>query len=313
MSITTRRARAAAVVGALVTTVALGAVARPVAADVKVVATLPDLAAIAHAIGGDKISVTAMSLPSQDPHFVDAKPSLVLKLNKADVLLAVGVDLEVGWLPALQTQARNAKILTSGAGFLACAAHVTLRDRPTGAVDRSQGDVHPGGNPHFLYDPRAAADCARAVAAHLSKVDRGNARTYAANLERFLTELTAAQARWEQRLAGARGAPVVSYHKSLSYLVAWLGLAEVATLEPKPGIPPTSRHVASVLKLARERGVKVVLQEAYYPDKTCTLVAQKLGGKVVRIPGGADIAKGQGYIAHMDQLVDQLAAAFGTK
>lgn len=284
-------------------------VAAPAAADVKVVATVPDLAAIAREVGGNKVSISAMSLPTQDPHFVDAKPSLVLKLNKADVLLAVGVQLESGWLPALQTQARNARILSSGEGYLECAAHVALRDVPTGAVDRSQGDVHPGGNPHFLYDPRAAADCARAIAKLFAKVDARNTRVYQANLDRFLRDLTAARTRWEKQLAGARGVPVVSYHKSLTYLIDWVGLVEVATIEPKPGVPPTARHVAAVIKDGKQRGVRLVLQEAYYPDKTCKLVAQKLGAKLVRIPGGADIGKGQGYIAHMDKLVAGLAGA----
>jgi zinc/manganese transport system substrate-binding protein len=293
----------------LLVTLLLAAHAAPAAADVKVVATVPDLAAIAREVGGDQVSISAMSLPTQDPHFVDAKPSLVLKLNKADVLLAVGVQLEAGWLPALQNQARNARILSSGAGYLECAAHVTLKDRPTGSVDRSMGDVHPGGNPHFLYDPRAAADCARAIADLFAKVDGKNARVYRANLDRFLAALATARARWEKQLAGARGVPVVSYHRSLTYLVEWIGLDEIATLEPKPGVPPTARHVASVIKDGKQRGVKLVLQEAFYPDKTCTLVAKKLGATVVRIPGGADIGKGQGYIAHMDEVVARIAGA----
>lgn len=285
------------------------ATAATATAEVKVVATTPSLAAIAKEVGGVKVSITAISLASQDPHFVDAKPSLVLKLNKADVLLAIGADLEVGWLPALQTQARNAKILTSGAGYLECASAVALKDRPAGAIDRSHGDVHPVGNPHFLYDPRAAAACARAIAATLVKVDGGNAATYKANLERFLGDLEAARVRWEKTLAPRKGAVVVSYHKSMTYLLDWLGLVEVATLEPKPGIPPTASHVAGVIKSARDRGVKVILQEAYYPDKTCTLVAKKIGASVVRIPGGADVARGQSYIQHMDELVGDLHKA----
>jgi len=282
-------------------------------ADVTVVATLPDLAALAKQVGGAKVSVTAMALPSQDPHFVDAKPSLVLKLNKADVLIAAGVDLEAGWLPTLQTQARNGKVLTGGAGYVDCSAHVRLLDRPTGAIDRSQGDVHPGGNPHYLYDPRAAAACARAIAERFAKVDPGNAKVYDANLKAFVRELTAAQARWEQRLAAAKGAPVITYHRSLTYLADWLGLKEIATLEPKPGIPPTARHVAEVIKLGKQAGVRAVLQESYYPDKTCALVAGKLGVKVVRIPSGADVSSGQSYIAHMDELVGRLAEAVGSK
>ncbi|HUQ05248.1 MAG TPA: metal ABC transporter substrate-binding protein [Kofleriaceae bacterium] len=282
---------------------------RGAAAGVNVVATTPSLAAIAKEVGGKQVSITAISLASQDPHFVDAKPSLVLKLNKADVLLAVGADLEVGWLPALQTQARNGRIATGGAGYLECASHVKLLDRPAGAVDRSHGDVHPVGNPHFLFDPRAAAECARAIAGVLGKVDGKNAAVYEANLKRFLGDLDAARARWEKRLAPKRGAVVVSYHKSLTYLVDWLGFVEVATLEPKPGIPPTASHVAGVIKSARDRGVKVILQESYFPDKTCSLVAKKIGATVVRVPGGADVAGGQTYIQHMDELVNRLDAA----
>lgn len=284
------------------------ATASPAVADMKVVATVPSLAAIAKEVGGNKVSVTAISLPTQDAHFVDAKPSLVLKLNKADALLAIGADLEVGWLPSLQNQARNPRILPAGAGYLECAAHVTLRDRPA-VVDRSQGDVHAAGNPHFLYDPRAAAACARAISAHFTKLDGGNAKTYQANLDRFVKDLDGARARWEKQLAAYRGAPVIAYHRSLSYLFDWLGLAEVATLEPKPGIPPTASHVATVIRIGKEKGARVIAQEAFYPDKTCALVAKKLAASVVRIPGGADVGKGQTYIQHMDEVVNRLGAA----
>lgn len=281
--------------------------ARPAAAELKVVATVPSLASIAKEVGGEHVSVTAISLPTQDAHFVDAKPSLVLKLNKADALLAVGADLEIGWLPALQTQARNPRILSSGAGYLACAAHVTLRDRPA-VVDRAQGDVHAAGNPHYLYDPRAAASCARAIAAHFTKLDSKRAKAYQANLARFLAALDGARARWEKQVAAHRGAPVITYHRSLTYLLDWLGLTEVATIEPKPGIPPTASHVAAVIDLGKAKAVKVVAQEAYYPDKTCALVAKKIPASIVRIPGGADVAKGQTYIQHLDEVVGLLAA-----
>ncbi|KAB2900815.1 MAG: zinc ABC transporter substrate-binding protein [Kofleriaceae bacterium] len=281
--------------------------ATPAVADMKVVATVPSLAAIAKEVGGKHVSVTAISLPTQDAHFVDAKPSLVLKLNKADALLAVGADLEIGWLPALQTQARNPRILSSGAGYLECAAHVTLRDRPA-VVDRAQGDVHAAGNPHFLYDPRAAAACARAIAAHFAKLDDRNAKAYQANLAGFLADLDGARARWEKQLAAHRGAPVITYHRSLTYLFDWLGIGEVATIEPKPGIPPTASHVATVIRIGKAKAVKVVAQEAYYPDKTCALVARKISAAVVRIPGGADVARGQTYIQHMDEVVNRLGA-----
>lgn len=292
--------------------VLLGALGAQAHADVKVVATVPDLAAITKEIGGKKVTVTALSLPSQDPHFVDAKPSLVLKLNKADLLIAVGLDLEVGWLPSLQTQARNADILAGGAGYLDCSTAVTVRDMATGAVDRSSGDVHPAGNPHYLYDPREAAKCAKAIGAKLIALDAGNAKTYKAGLKKFLAKLKKAQAEWEAALAEHKGASVVSYHKSMTYLIDWLGFTEVATLEPKPGIPPTANHVATVLKAAKKAGVKVVLEESYYPDKTGKLVADKLGGSVVTLPGGADVSSGETYVQHMTALVDDLVAALGS-
>jgi len=284
--------------------------ALPAHANVDVVATVPDLAAIVKEIGGNKVNVTALSLPSQDPHFVDAKPSLVLKLHKANLLVAVGLDLEIGWLPALQTQARNSAIQAAGNAYLECSSYVAVLDISGARVDRAEGDVHPAGNPHYLYDPRRAAKCAKAIGAKLAAIDSGNARLYKKNLDRFLADLDKARTRWEATLAPYKGKPVISYHKSMTYLVDWLGLDEIATLEPKPGIPPTARHVASVIKSAKAKGAKIVLQESFYPDRTGKLVAAKLGGRVVVLPGGADISSGESYIEHMNRFVDDLAKAF---
>jgi zinc/manganese transport system substrate-binding protein len=294
----------ASVVGVVLLTIA-----GPAHAAVDVVATVPDLAALVKEVGGNQVRITSLSLPTQDPHFVDAKPSLVLKLNKADLLVAVGLDLEVGWLPALQTSARNPRVMTGGRGYLECAQFVAKLDVPTGAVDRSAGDIHPGGNPHYLYDPRQAAACAKGIAARLGEIDRGNAATYQAHLKGFLARLATAQAGWERRMAAFKGRPVITYHKSWNHLLGWLGLVELATLEPKPGIPPSPRHVAEVLRLGREKGARVVLQESYYPDRTGRLVAKKLDGKVVVLAGGADVASGEGYIEHLDHLIDALEEA----
>jgi zinc/manganese transport system substrate-binding protein len=278
-------------------------------ANVEVVATVPDLAAITREIGGDKVSVTSLSLPTQDPHFVDAKPSLMLKLNKADLLVAVGLELEVGWLPVLQTGARNAKILPGGAGYLDCSKYVRVLEVPTAPVDRSMGDIHPGGNPHYLYDPRQAVGCAKAIAAKLVAVDSANAGTYNANLRRFLDRLDKARAGWEQRMARFKGHPVITFHRSWNYLLDWLNLRSVAELEPKPGIPPTPSHVAEVLATGRANKVRCVIQEAYYPDKTGRLVAKKLDGQLVTLPGGADVASGEGYIEHVGHVIDALEGA----
>lgn len=287
----------------------LGALGANASAKVEVVATVPDLAALAREVGGDKVSITSLSLPTQDPHFVDAKPSLMLKLNKADVLLAVGLELEAGWLPALQGGARNPKILAGGSGYLDCSRHVRLLEVATGPVDRSMGDIHTGGNPHYLFDPRQAASCAKAIAGKLAAVDRGNAAAYEANLRRFLERLDRARVGWERRMASFKGHPVITFHRSWNYLLDWLGLRSVAELEPKPGIPPTPSHVAAVLSTGRAQKVRCVIQESFYPDKTGRLVAKKLDGQLVTLPAGADVASGETYIEHMDHVIDALVGA----
>lgn len=289
----------------------LGAILSPAIAHagLDVVTTVPDLAAIARDIGGDKVKVTALSLPTQDPHWVDAKPSLTLALNKADLLLAVGLELEAGWLPTLQTGARNARVQRGGAGYLECAAHVAVRETPHGQVDRSMGDIHPGGNPHYLHDPRAARACARAIADTMSALDPGNAAAYRAGFEAFAKRLDDRIKAWEQRMQPFRGTRVITYHRSWIYLTEWLGLVEVATLEPKPGIPPSPRHVAQVIRDGRAQKVKLLLQEAYYPSKTGALVSSKIGARLVSVPASAKIDSGQSYIEHMDEIIAMLEKA----
>jgi zinc/manganese transport system substrate-binding protein len=280
-------------------------------AAVNVVTTLPDLGAITREIGGKDVSVTALALPTQDPHFVDAKPSLALAVSRADLLIVAGLDLEIGWLPTLQLGSRNDKIATGNRGYLDCSTLIKRLEVPTEKLDRSRGDIHPGGNPHYLYDPRAAAQVASGIAARLAELDPAHEADYKAGLKAFLAKLDAARARWEKRLAGVRGQPVVTYHKSWVYLIDWLGLVDAAELEPKPGIPPTSKHVAEVLVYARKVGAKLILQESYYPDTTSKLLADKLPAKVVSLPGGADFKGGEGYVEHMEKLIDAIARAFG--
>jgi zinc/manganese transport system substrate-binding protein len=282
-------------------------------ARLNVVATVPDLAALAAEVGGKHVSVRAISLPTQDPHFVDAKPSLVLDLNKADLLLAVGLQLEVGWLPVLMTSARNAAIQVGSRGYLECAQFVRLLEVPRQAVDRSMGDIHPGGNPHYLYDPRAAAQVAKGIAAKMSELDASNAGTFQANLAAFLQRLDAARRGWEKRLAPHRGALVLGYHRTLAYLADWLGLSEVEFLEPKPGIPPTPGHVARVIATGQQRKVAALLQESYYPEATSRIVAQKIPVPLVKLFPGTDFNRGQSYIDHVEANVAQLERAFQAK
>lgn len=278
-------------------------------ADLNVVTTTPDLAALVRAVGGNKAAVTALALPTQDPHFIDAKPNLALALNRADLLIAVGLELEVGWLPTLQLGARNSKIQAGNPGYLEASQFVKLLEVPTAAVDRSQGDVHPGGNPHFLYDPRTALPVARGIAARLEQLDPKNAATYKANLQAFTTELEQARAGWEKRLAGLKGAPVIAYHKTTAYLSDWLGFKTIAFLEPKPGIPPNPAHVAKVLTLGRQQKARMLLQEEYYPDTTARLVASRIPAPLVVIPGGTDFRGGQTYVQRMEQLVARMEKA----
>lgn len=280
--------------------------ALPARADLNVVATVPDLGALAKAVGGDKASVSVLALPTQDPHFVDAKPNLALALNKADLLVAIGLDLELGWLPTLQIGARNSKILAGHPGYLDASQFVKVLDVPKVKVDRSHGDIHPGGNPHYLHDPRMAAAVARGLQARMAQLDPPNAATYQANLEAFLTELEAARAGWEKRLAKLRGVPVISYHKTLAYLGDWLGFQTLGHLEPKPGIPPTPSHVAQMLVLGRQRKARLVIQEEYYPDSTSKLIASKLPASLVIVPSGANFREGETYLQRMERLVQQL-------
>jgi zinc/manganese transport system substrate-binding protein len=287
----------------------LGLVPTVSRADLKIIATVPDLAAIARTLGGERVKVQTLSLPTQDPHFVDARPNLVLELNRADLLLAVGLELEVGWLGTLQTGARNARIQAGGPGLLDCSQFVERREVPAGPIDRSMGDVHPGGNPHYLYDPRMAVRVARGIAERMGALDPEGKALYTANLERFVSELDAARAGWEKRLAGLRGSPVITYHRSFPYLADWLGFETVAFIEPKPGIPPNPSHVSRVLISARERKVRLILQESFYPDTTTRLVADKAGARLVSLPSGADFRAGQSYRDHVEQVVTQIEHA----
>lgn len=279
----------------------------------RVVATTPDLAAIAREIGGGHAQITALALPSQNPHFVDARPSLVLELNKADLLLVVGLELEVGWLPTLLQGARNANIQPGARGYLDLSRHVKLLDVPKQKIDRSMGDVHAGGNPHYTYDPRAVGPVAKAIAARMVELDPAHEAVYRQNLDRFTAELEKARTGWEKRMEKFRGEPIVAYHQSWTYLADWLGLKPIAFLEPKPGIPPNPTHVAMVLKSAREHGVKVLLQEEYFPDTASALVAKKIPASLVKLPGGTDFRKGERYLDHLADVVTRIEKGFAAR
>src|SRR6187399_393148 len=294
------------IIVALVTLIGL---AKSAHAELNVVTTTPDLAAVAQAIGGAHVKVTALALPTQDPHFVDARPNLALELAKADLLLLVGLDLEVGWLPTLQTASRNAAIQRGGKGYLEVSGLVPLLDVAVGKVDRAMGDIHPGGNPHFMLDPRRAAKVATGIAVRLSELDPKHKDSYAQSANDFLGKLAKWQKHWEEQVKQLKGQKVVGYHKSLGYLADWLGFQVIEHVEPKPGIPPNPGHVAHVIEVARQNGVSLLIQESYFPSKTSELVAQKVGAKLAVIPGGTNFQAGESYLGFLNSCVTRLSAA----
>lgn len=282
---------------------------RPGQAAFRVVATVPDLAAIAAEVGGEHVKVTSLSLHTQDPHFVDPRPNLALELSKADLLLLVGLDLEVGWLPDLLTGSRNARIQRGAPGYLDCSQFVQLLEVPQGQVSRAEGDIHPGGNPHYLYDPRRAEQVAQGIAARLAKLDPANAGAYAQNLATMLQGLQRRRVALEAEAAALKGQPVVAYHRSMPYLSDWLGFELAAHIEPKPGIPPTPAHVARVLSTMKHAHVHLVIQEGYYPTTTSELVAGQSGAHVVALPGGTNFQGGETYGDFIARLVGLMLEA----
>lgn len=281
-------------------------------AKLNVVATTPDIAAIAKEIGGDKIELTTMARPTEDPHFVDAKPSFIVKLNKADVLIHGGAELEVGWLPKLIEQARNAKIISAAKGEVRCCEGVRMLEVPE-KLDRSAGDIHAAGNPHFLVDPKNAKIVAHHIAEAFASLDAANRSFYEANSARFIAVLDAKLVEWQARLAPFRGQHVVAYHNSWLYFAERFELKIEIFLEPKPGIPPSPAHLATVMAKMKEQNARVVIVDPYLNRKTAETVARGTGAKVVDVtqfPGGVKGTEG-GYIALMDYLVNSLATALG--
>lgn len=279
-------------------------------AKLNVVATLPDIAAIATAVGGDHIKVTSLARGTEDPHFVDPKPSFVRLLNQADLLIEGGADLEAGWLPPLVNGARNKKILPGNPGRLALAPGLRLLEVPAAPVDRSQGDVHPAGNPHFLLDPLNGQLAAMRIASALAQLDAAHGEAFTANARRFGEQLEQQLAGWRAALAPYRGAKVVTYHKTYSYLLDRFGFVLVGTVEPKPGLEPSPTHIHELVSKMKAEGVKLVLIEPNRPRKTPEIIAEQSGAKLVLLPatvGASDRAAD--YLALFDSIIAQLTQA----
>ena len=283
-------------------------------AKLNVVVTTPDLAAIAKEVGGDKIELTTLARPTEDPHFVDAKPSFIVKLNRADVLIEGGAELEIGWLPPLLAGARNEKIQTGQPGRILCNEGITMQEIPT-ALDRSQGDLHAAGNPHYMVDPVNARIVAQHLAAAFGKLDAKSAAGFQANAKKFTDTLDAKLLEWERTLAPFKESEVVAYHNSWLYFAERFGLKIDLFLEPKPGIPPSPAHLAEVISKMKEKNARVVIVDPYLNRKTAETVARSTSATVVDVaqfPGGVKGTDG-GYIPLMDYLVNTLAKALAEK
>jgi zinc/manganese transport system substrate-binding protein len=255
-------------------------------AKLRVVASIEALADLSRQVGGDRIEVTSLSRGYQDPHFVEAKPSLVLALNRADALVHVGLDLEVGWLPPLVQQSRNGRIQRGQPGNIDASSSIRPEDIPSVPSDqlRALGDIHPLGNPHYWIPPKNARAIAQLLAARFTALDGDGAATYKAELARFEARLAAKEKEWEAAAASLRGARIVTYHKSWSYVAHWLGMEEVGYIEAKPGIPPTANHTAQLVEMMKKSGVKIVVVESFYPSTMARFVADNGHARLVSAP-----------------------------
>ncbi len=292
----------------LILSTLLFALALPAQAKLNVVATLPDYAAIARDIGGDKIDVTAMAKPTEDPHFVDARPSFVVKLRTADVLIEGGAELEVGWLPPLLQTARNPKI-ESGPGRVIASQGLRLLDVPT-TLTRAAGDVHASGNPHFMVDPIIAKAVALHIAQSFEALDAPNAAFYDGNEKKFEATINAKLQEWGGQLLPYKGQHLVAYHDSWIYFAHRFGLIIDTFLEPKPGVPPSPSHLAEVIDKVKAGHIKAIIVEPYHNRKIAEKVASATGAHVVdfaQFPGA--IPNTESYVSLIDALVTRLTAA----
>lgn len=285
-------------------------------AKVQIVTSAPTFAAIAREIGGDKVEVVSLAKGYQDPHFVDAKPIYVTRLNNADILIFNGLELEIGWLPVLVTGARNPEIQSGNpVGHYDVSTSVKNKlEIPAGPVDRSMGDIHPGGNPHYMLDPRNGIPAARGIAARLIKIDPENAPYYEENFKKFIGTLKMKIKEWEGNLKPYKGTKVVTYHKLWTYFLDWSGFKLEDTIESKPGIPPSPSHVAELIKKMEAEDVKLLISANYYPTKTPEIIAKKTGASFLFLPVMVEGKDGiKTYFELFDEIVGEIVSTLETR
>src|SRR5262245_34639304 len=279
-------------------------------AAINVVATTQDLESIAREIGGNKVAVESLAKGYQDPHFVEAKPSFILKLHSADLLVVVGRELEIGWLPPLITQSRNAKIQPGGSGYLDASLTARILDVPAGQVTRAMGDVHPQGNPHYWLDPRNGRLVAKAIQDKLTSLSAGDSAYFAARYADFDRRLSEGEKRWQAAMAPYKGLKIVTYHRSWPNFAEVFGLDVVGYVEPKPGIPPSPAHQLDLTQAMKQQGIKIILVEPYFDLQTPKKIARDTGAKVLVMPpsvGG--VKEVQTYLQLFDYNINLLTSA----
>jgi ABC-type Zn uptake system ZnuABC Zn-binding protein ZnuA len=274
----------------------------------KVVATTADFAAVARAVGGDGVEVTALARPTEDPHFVDAKPSFIRIVNQADVLIEGGASLEAGWLPPILDSARNPRVSVGSPGRVVAAQGISLIEVPS-QLDRSMGDVHPQGNPHFMLDPVAAKTVAETIATALCAVDHANCSGYQTGLDGFRAAVDSKLPAWQAALRPFKGTKVVTYHTDYNYFFDRLGLEVIGTLEPKPGIPPSPTHLTALIPKMKAAHVRLIVIEPFRERSNPDFVAESTGARVLILPTMPNADDARDYVGLVDADVHKVVAA----
>ena len=276
--------------------------------QLKVATSTTDLAAIARAVGGKLVDAESLTPGPTDPHFIEARPSMIRRVALADAMLVVGAELEIGWLSPVLQAGRNSKVQPGAPGYLDLSTVVPLLDRTSGPANRALGDVHPLGNPHYLLDPDNGILVAQAIADRFKQIDPKNAAEYGSNLVRFTDELRVKVPMWKKALEPLKGKQVIAYHTSFRYLAEFFGFSVVAFVEPLPGIPPTASHVETLLRRIRDENIKLLLMEPFYERRSATFLAGQTGIQVVMLPHAVASEPQIGtYIDLFDAIVQRLS------
>ena len=268
-------------------------IALPASAALNVFACEPEWGALAQELGGDKVSIYSATTALQDPHRIEARPSLIARIRSADLLICSGSELEIGWIPLLLTQSGNPRIQLGSPGYFEASQYVVKLEIPK-VIDRALGDLHPGGNPHVHTDPRNIAKIAAVLMERMAQLDPANADSYRSRGKSFLERWQAAIARWEQQTAPLKGVPMVVYHRDFSYFINWTGMREAGSLEPKPGIPPTPSHLAELIDQMKRAPAKVIVYSPYSNPQAAEFLSSRANIPAVMVPftvGGTDRAK----------------------